>query len=323
MRSMNRRVFLAAAAGIATIPKAARANPFPKRPVRLVVPSGPGGGPDIACRLLAQALAPDYALVVDNKPGAAGIIATMDVVSARPDGYTLGYANIGTLVINRGLFATLPYDPETQLTPVATLGASHNLLVARESLGVRSLRELIERAKAAPESLVWGSAGIGTTSHLGAVMFMERSGARMLHVPMAGTAQALQELAAGRIDVLLDNSYAVAPHLAQGKVRALAISSLARSRLMPDLPTISEAAIPGYEISAWGGIVAPASTPLAIRQSINTAINRGLSDPGMSRKLDKLGIEPQIGGVGALFDLARADRPKWSNAIRSAKIQPS
>ena len=320
---MKRRQLLISTAASAALPNLALARAFPERPIRLVVPSAPGGGPDIACRLLAQTLAPlDWNLIVDDKPGAAGIIATMDVVSARPDGYTLGYANIGTLLINRGLFAKLPYDPDTQLAPVATLGSSHNLLVAREGLGVGSVKELIERAKAEPGGLVWGSAGIGTTSHLGAVMFMDRTGARMLHVPMAGTAQALQELAAGRIDVLLDNSYAVAPHLSTGKMKALAISSPERSKLMPALPTIAET-VPNYEVSAWGGIVAPASTPLPIRQAINAAINRGLADAATARKLDELGILPEPGSVSSLFERARLDAPRWADAIRSARIAPS
>jgi tripartite-type tricarboxylate transporter receptor subunit TctC len=214
---LTRRHFLqvAAAAGAAiALPSRAFAAGYPDRPIRLVVPSAPGGSPDAICRILGEALGRgmNQVVIIDNKPGASGNIGMSDISRAAPDGYTLGYANVGTLAINRALFSKLPYDPDA-LVPIALLGYVQNALVVRKDLPATNVKELIALAKAKPGQLTIGSAGNGTTGHLGGELFKSLTNIEMVHVPYRGSPQAIQDLMGGQLDVMFDNLSSVAPHI--------------------------------------------------------------------------------------------------------------
>jgi tripartite-type tricarboxylate transporter receptor subunit TctC len=235
---------------------------YPSKPIRLVVPSAAGGSPDLICRLLAPELALllGQPVVVDNKPGAGGAIGMNDIFRATPDGYTLGYGNVVTLSINRSLYTKLSYDPDA-LTGIAQLGTVQNALVVRNELPVRTLKELIAYAKSRPGKLTMGSAGNGTTGHLGGEMFKSMTGTFITHVPYRGSAQAIQDLVGGQIDLMFDNLSSISSHIKSGRVRALAVSGAKRSALFPQLPTVQEEGVNGYETTAWGGIVGPKGLP--------------------------------------------------------------
>lgn len=311
----RRRLLKAAAAAALTAPTLARAA-WPDRPIRLVVPSAAGGAPDVICRIVANELAKllGQSIVIDNRPGASGNIGMQEVFRAAPDGYTLGYGNVVTLAINKSLFAKLPYEPE-KLVPVALLGYVQNALVVRGDLGVGNIRELIAMAKAKPGKLVMGSAGNGTTGHLGGELFKSMTGTFLIHVPYRGSPQAIQDLMGGQIDLMFDNLSSIAPHIKSGRVKLLGVSGRARSPLFPDVPTVGEI-VPGYETSAWGGIVAPPGTPRDIVTRINADINKALGSAATNEKLVAVSWESTIGPPERLQDRALRETPMWAGVIK-------
>lgn len=297
---------------------------WPSRPIRLVVPSAAGGAPDLICRILANDLARALGkpIVVENKPGAAGAIGMQEIAKAEPDGHTLGYANVVTLAINRSLFSKLPYDPDN-FEPVALLGTVHNALVVRNELPVKSVKELIDYAKARPGRLTMGSAGNGTTGHLGGELFKALTGTFILHVPYRGSPNAIQDLIAGNIDLMFDNLSSIGPHIKAGRVRALAVSGGRRSALFPELPTVQEAGVKGYETTAWGGIVAPKGTSAEIVTRLNTEINRILADPAVRDKYKQIAFETMASPPNMLMTMARMEVPRWAEVIKrsGAKVE--
>lgn len=313
---MDRRTVLKLGACAAlTAPTLARAA-WPDRPIRLVVPSSAGGAPDTICRILANDLAKllGQPIVIDNKPGASGNIGMQELFRAVPDGYTLGYGNVGTLAINKSLFAKLPYEPE-KLVFVALLGYVQNALVVRGNLGVSNIKELIAMAKAKPGKLVMGSAGNGTTGHLGGELFKSMTGTFMIHVPYRGSPQAIQDLMGGQTDLMFDNLSSIAPHIKSGRVKVLGVSGRARSPLFPDIPTIGEV-VPGYETSAWGGIVAPPGTSRDIALRLNADINKVLGSSATNEKLVAVSWESTIGPPDRLQDRALRETPMWAAVIK-------
>ena len=311
----RRRLLKIAAASVLSAPLLARAA-WPDRPIRLVVPSAAGGAPDVICRIVANELAKllGQPIVIDNKPGASGNIGMQEVFRAQPDGYTLGYGNVGTLAINKALFAKLPYEPE-KLVPVALLGYVQNALVVRSDLGVNNIKDLIAMAKAKPGKLVMASAGNGTTGHLGGELFKSMTGTFMIHVPYRGSPQAIQDLMGSQVDLMFDNLSSIAPHIKSGRVKVLGVSGRARSPLFPDIPTIGEV-VPGYETSAWGGIVAPPGTPRDIALSINAGINKALGSAATNEKLVAVSWESTIGPPDRLQDRALRETPMWASVIK-------
>ncbi len=259
----SRRAVLGAALATASLPRFARAAAWPDHPIRLVVPSAAGGSPDAICRIVATELGKSLGepLVVDNKPGASGNIAMVDVAHATPDGYTLGYANVGTLSINKALFPKLPYDPDTQFTPVALLGFVQNALVVRNDLGVKDVKGLIALAKSKPGALSMGSSGSGTTGHLSGELFKSMTGTAIVHIPYRGSPQAIQDLMGGQVDLMFDNLSSITPHIKSGRLKALAVTGAKRSPLFPDLPTMAEAGVPGYDVVAWAASSRPPARP--------------------------------------------------------------
>lgn len=320
---LNRRHVVLSTLGAlgATLPwAAARASSYPTRSLRFVVPGGAGGAPDLLCRAMGAALAKglNQPVVIDNKPGAGGIIGITEVVRAAPDGYTIGYANVGTLAINKSLYRQLPYDPERQLAPVAMTGFVQNALVVRNELPVHSVRELIAHLKKNPGRLTMASAGNGTTSHLGGELFKSMTQTFMLHVPYRGSVAAIQDLLGGRADVMFDNLSSITPFIQSGRVRALAVTGARRSPLFPDLPTVQEAGVPGYESVAWGGIVVPAGTPADAIERLNREFNAMMDNQQVREQLAQLSLEPGKGPPQRLFEIAARETPIWASVIQRA-----
>jgi tripartite-type tricarboxylate transporter receptor subunit TctC len=311
-----RLIVLALASALA--PVASWAQKYPDKPVRVVVPSAAAGAPDALTRLITAELAKSLGtqFVVDNKPGASGQIGMREVASAAPDGYTLGYANVVTLSINRSLLPKMNYDPVADFAPVALVGFTQNLLVVNPTLPAQSVRELVDLAKKRAGQLNMASAGNGTTSHLGGELFKSMTGTFMLHVPYRGSPAALQELIGGEAQLMFDNIASAGPHVTSGRLRALAVSGAKRSPLFPDVPTVAEAGVPGYATTAWGGFVAPAKTPPAIVAQLNAELNKILSQPEMQRRMAALGFETHVGPPDALSAIAAREAPMWADVIK-------
>jgi tripartite-type tricarboxylate transporter receptor subunit TctC len=314
--TISRRAFIAAGSALA-LPQLARAAGWPEHPIRLVVPSAAGGSPDAICRVVADELGKllGQPLVIDNKPGAGGSIGMQEIVRARPDGYTLGYGNVGTLAINKSLYSKLPYDPDKQLVPIALLGAVQNALVVRNDLGVNDVRQLIALAKKRPGQLVMGSAGNGTTGHLGGELFKTLTGTFITHVPYRGSPQAIQDLMGGQIDLMFDNLSSIGSHIRSGRVKALAVSGRTRSTQFPELPVLADF-VPGYEMTAWGGLVAPAGTPAEIVMRVNSEVNKAIGTPAVAQRLAALSFEPSIGPPQRLSERAVRETAVWADVIK-------
>jgi len=311
------------AAALAALPQLSRAAGYPERAIRLVVPSAAGGSPDAICRVITNELARSLgqAFVVDNKPGASGNIGMSDIAHAAPDGYTMGYANVGTLSINKALFSKLPYDPEKQLAPVCLLGFVQNALVVRKELGVNTVQELIALAKARPGVLSMGSAGSGTTGHLGGELFKSMTGTFMVHVPYRGSPQAIQDLMGGQVDLMFDNLSSIAPHIQAGRLKVLAVTGARRSPLFPDIPTVAESGVAGYDVVAWGGLVVPVATPKSVVQQLNAAVNAALGQPAIRDKYASIGFETTQGPPEALFERATRETPVWAAVVKRSGAQ--
>lgn len=313
-------VFSAVLATTLSSPDSHAEESWPTYPIRLIVPSAAGGSPDILCRLLAAGLSQrlGQAIVVENRPGAGGNIGMQAVARAKPDGYTLGYGNIATLAINRTLFSQLPYDPERELAPVIAAATAANLLVVNDDLPVHSVAELIAYARANQGKFSMGSAGNGTTSHLGGELFKSIEHLQIQHVPYRGSPQAQQDLMAGNIQMMFDNVPSVLAAVKAGKMRALAVTSATRSALAPDIPTMQEQGVQGYEMQAWGGFVLPAGTPQSIVDRLNREFNAVLADETIRHKLADVGFEPMGGTPQAFHDLMESESRKWGEVVRQS-----
>ena len=297
---------------------------YPDRPVRLIVPAGPGGPVDSTARTLAQQLSlqTGVAFVVVNKPGASFVLGTMEIVRAAPDGYTIGFGNVVSLAINRTLIPKLPYDVDKDLTLISKCVHSFNLLVVNNAVPVRSVAELIAYAKRHPGKLTVGSSGNGTTGHLSAELFKAMAGVDILHVPYRGSPQALNDLIAGNVDMVFDNIGAASAHVKAGRLRALGVSALTRARSFPDLPTIDEAGVAGFETKTWLGVVGPAGLPPGIVRKLNLEIRNALAVPAVAEGFRDYDAEVDAGTPEQFAQLVRRETPKWAEVIRrsGAKI---
>lgn len=291
---------------------------YPERPIRFVVASSPGGSPDVLMRILTAELSRRLRqpIVVLNKPGANAVVGTMEIVQAPPDGYTLGYGNIVSLAINQGLHAKLPYDVERDLTLVSNCLRVANLLAVNNDLPVKSVAELIAHAKKHPGKLAFASPGNGTTGHLGGELFKTMAGVDMLHVPYRGGPQAITDLIAGQAQVIFDNIASIGPHVKSGRVRALAVSGPALSPLFPELPTIAESGLPGYQTVAWGGVIGPAKLPKSIVAKLQREIAAALASPAVRERFAELGTDPDGSTPEDFVALVRRERPRWKEVIQ-------
>jgi tripartite-type tricarboxylate transporter receptor subunit TctC len=307
-------LWLGATAAIAT---------YPERPVRYIVPSAPGGSPDITARLLTAELSrrTGQQFVVDNRVGASGIIGTDLIAKASPDGYTIGQGLVPAMAVMRSLLPRIPYDPENDFQAIAHYYYTPNLLAVTLSLPVTSVRELIDYARKNPGKLLYGSSGNGTTFHLGAELLQLMTGTRMVHVPYKAVQAAMTDLMAARLHFMFNSVSSIAPHVKAGRLRGLAVTSLKRTVTFPDLPTVSEAGVPGFEVVSWAGVVAPARTPPAVVAKLNTEINQALAEPALREKLIALGYEV-VGGTPAQFaSHIRKESAKWADVVRRAGVK--
>lgn len=293
---------------------------YPDKPIRFIVPFAPGSSPDAICRLLGAEMSKQMGrpFVIDNKPGASAMIGTELAARAAPDGYTIVYANVGTLAINPGLFSKLSYNPEKDLAPVGLMGFVQNGLLVRNDLPVKSVQELIDYAKKNPGKLSMASSGNGTTGHLGGELFKSMTGTFMVHVPYRGGAPAHTDLMGGQVDLMFDNLVTALPLARAGKLRMLAVSGAKRSPLAPDIPTIDELGVKGYETLAWGGIAVPAGTPREIIMRLNAELNKALESPTVKAGYATMAFEVMPGPPEALANLARSETPKWAAVIKRA-----
>jgi tripartite-type tricarboxylate transporter receptor subunit TctC len=318
---MSKQAALGAIALIALAWSTDRADAaYPERPIRLVISSAAGGSPDVVTRILAAELMKQMGqqIVIDNRPGGAQTIGTEMVVRAAPDGYTIGYANVVTLAINKALLPRQPYDPDRDLALIGQFLSTYNLLCVTPSLPVKSVKELIDYAKRNPGKLLNASGGNGTTGHLGGELFKIMTGTQITHVPYKGSPQGIQDLIAGQVQLMFDNLTSISPHVKSGKVRGIGVSSLRRSPVFPDIPTISEAGVPGYETNAWGGLVAPAGTSRAIIDKLNAEVNRALQSPALRERYAQIDAEP-VGGTPEQFaEYVRKETVKWADVVKKS-----
>ena len=297
---------------------------YPEKPIRFVIPSAPGGSPDVLMRILLSQMSVqmNVPIVVENKPGGSYIVGTMDVVRAPPDGYTLGYGNIVSLAINRSLLPSLPYDVERDLTLVSNVTHVFNMLAVTNSLPVHSVAELIAYAKANPGKPTNGSSGNGTTGHLGGELFKSMAGVDIVHVPYKGSPQAINDLMSGQIQVMFDNVPSIGPHVKAARVRGLGVSAPQRAASFPDIPTIAEAGLPGYETNSWGGVIGPARLPREVVMKLHAEIRRALAAPLVVQRYAQLDSEIDGSTPEEFLALVRRETPRWADVVRrsGAKI---
>ncbi|MGV2905738.1 Bug family tripartite tricarboxylate transporter substrate binding protein [Achromobacter sp. AGC25] len=322
---MYRTIFrsLSAIALSTSLIGAAIAGPYPDKPITFIVPSAAGGSPDVLSRLITTQLARDTGatMVVENRPGAAGNIGIALVKRAAADGYTVGYGNINTLAVNRSLFKRLPYDVDQDLTPVAHLFDLYNALIVPADSPVKSVQDLIDLARKQPGRLSYGASGVGTTGHMGGELFKSMAKLDVMFIPYNGGPAAIQDLLGGRLDYLFVNTSEATPLVKSGKVRAIGVSSLKRLPLMPDVPTLDESGLKGYETVAWGGVVAPKGTPAEVVATLNAAIQKALQAPDVRTGLATLGAVPAAGSPDDFKQLIDRETVKWQKIIDNAGIE--
>lgn len=294
---------------------------YPERPVRLLEPFPPGGAVDLVTRLVAARLAADLGrpFPIESKPGAGGIIATEAVAKAAPDGYTL-LVTTPNHTINAALNPKLPYDTEKDLVPVAVIAEVPEVLVSPVSAPFTSFAGFVDYARAHPGALNYASAGNGTLPHVTMELLLHRLGLKVTHIPYKGAAPAMTDLLAGQVQLKLDTYATSAPHVATGKLRALAVASRARSALAPDLPTIAELGVPGYEGILWIGVMAPAGTPAGVIDKLAAACDRAVRSPELIERFRRDGIDPGGGTPGSFGQRISAEIAQWRELIQSVKI---
>ncbi len=306
---------------------AAQAQPraFPEKTVRIVCPAPPGSAPDILARLVGQKLSESWGhpVVIDNIVGASGNIGTERVARAVPDGHTLLFNTIGPIAVNVSLFGDkLPYDPQKDLTPVSLVTKMPNLLMVHPGVQVRSVPELIAMAKKQPEKLRYGTAGPGTTQHLSGELLNTIAGIKLVAIPYKSSAQMTTDAMGGQIEVLFHNAQVVLPHVKSGALRALAITSAKRSASIPDIPTMMEAGVPGFEITAWFGVMAPGGTPAAIVQKLSSDIQRVVAMPEIRDRILADASEPVGNRPEEYAAFIATEIVKWRGVIKQANMKP-
>lgn len=323
MKAWMKRIIALVLALIALPALAQSDAAFPARPIRLVVPFAAGGGNDLLARVISQRLQTAWGqpVLVDNKPGAGGNIGADFVAKSAPDGHTLLLAT-NTLTINPAIFATIPFDVRQDFAPVALAAATPFVLLVNNELPVKSVRELIAHARAKPGKLSYASVGIGTPHHLGMELFKSLTGTDIVHVPYKGSVTALTDLSSGQVQVMLASINAAMPVMQGGKVRAIAIAEPKRIESARDLPTVIESGVPGYEITAWYAVLAPARTPAEIVRKLGDEIFKVMGESDTRERLRPAGFEIVRGSAAELRALISSDIDKWAGVVKSAGIKP-
>jgi tripartite-type tricarboxylate transporter receptor subunit TctC len=312
-----RTVLVAALVAVATC---ATAQTYPTRPIRLVVPFPPGGTTDILAREAGERLSVTLGqpVVIDNRPGAGGNIGADIVAKSAPDGYTLLMATVGTHAINPSLYSKMPYDHIKDFAPVVLVAGVPNVHEVTPSLPVNSVADLIKLAKEKPGQLNFASSGNGTSIHLSGELFKSMAGVNMTHIPYKGSAPALADLVGGQVQLMFDNLPSSLPQIKAGKLRAIAVTSAQRAPALPNIPTIAESGLPGYEASSWFGIVAPARTPPAVIDRINAEVNQWLRAPETNEKLLAQGAIAAGGSPEQFAAHIRAETEKWAKVVKAS-----
>jgi tripartite-type tricarboxylate transporter receptor subunit TctC len=326
---MKRRVLLAAAAaaGLAAAPSGTMAQAYPSKPIQVVVPFAAGGPTDALARILAARMseALGQPMIVDNVGGAGGTIGVNKAAKAVPDGYTILFTHMGTLAVNIALYKTLPYDSQKDLEPVGLGGTNPMVLVAKKDLPVKDFAEFQAWAKANQKKAQYGMAGIGAASHLGGLMLNNMMKVDVLEIPYKGTAPALNDLVSGQFDYMVDQAVNVLPQIQSGSIKALGVSTLKRLPQLPNVPTIDEAGLKGYEVTIWNGFFAPKGTPKDILTRLNQALVTALSDEKIRVRLTELAVDlpdAKEATPDALREQLKASIDKWVPAIKAAGVQP-
>jgi len=295
---------------------------YPNKPIRLVAASAPGGGIDIIGRIVAQRLTDMWPqqVVVDNRAGGGGVIATGIVAKSAPDGYTLLMQSVGVSYVGT-LHKSLPFDVTRDLQPVVEVASQPSLLAVHASVPVKSLAELVQLAKTKPGELTFGTGGAGGASHMATELFAAKAGIKLVHVPYKGTGPSMAALLAGEVNMAMVGLATASPHVKAGKIKPLGVTGAKRSPSMPEVPTISEAGVPGYEFEGWYGILSPANTPRGIVQKINKDVNAVLRQPEARQRFAAIGVDPLGGSVDAFAKYFRAEVTKWRKVIQDAGIR--
>ena len=312
---------IATAALLAAAVSAASAQAFPSKPITIVVPNPPGGVVDSSARLVGDPLTKLFgqAVVVDNRPGASGNIAYQIVARAPKDGYTLLASYSAYHVGNPAMFAKLPWS-QAELAPVALVAAATNVITVHPSVPANNLKEFIAYAKANPGKLNYASQGNGSLSHVGTALFEAQTGTDMVHVPYKGSGPAIQDVLAGQVQVFITTPPSVIGHVQQGKLKAFAVTGRTRHPMLPNVPTVAEAGLPGFELEAWVGLFAPAGTPAPVIAQLSEAVKKALELPETKQRAATLGIEPRWLGPDQLAALVKKDTEYWGKVIRTRNI---
>jgi tripartite-type tricarboxylate transporter receptor subunit TctC len=320
---MNRRGLLAAAlVSFAAVPALAQ-DAYPSKPIRLVVPFPPAGGTDVLSRSIAQAITTNtkWLIVIDNKPGAGGNIGLDAAAKAPPDGYTIAMGQTANLAVNPALYSSMPFDPLKDFAPVALISSQPLILVVNAGSPYKTLKDLVDAAKANPGKINMASSSNGTIGHIGGELFQRRAGIKMTHVPYKGAGAAVTDLMGGSVECFFGNTQAVGGLVTAGRLRPLAVTSPQRLANFPDVATVAESGYPGFEAATWSGLVAPAGTPQKVVERLNAEVLKALKRPDLLKKLEDDG-STALGGTPAQFaGFIRSEQAKWGSAVREAGIK--
>ena len=318
-------VLLLVCLGVSTAHSQTKAT-WPKQAIRIIVTFTPGGAPDILARVLAENWQQTLGVpvLVENRPGYGGNIGADLVAKSDPDGYTLLIGTVGIHAINGALYEKMPFDPVRDFTPISFLASTPNVLIVNKQLGVSNIHELIELAKAKPNQLTFGSSGVGTSLHMSGELFKEMAGINIRHIPYKGRAQSLPDLVSGRISMLFDNLSSSLPLIKAGEVQALGVTTLKRSPAAPEIPTLAEQGLLGFEAVSWFSLMAPANLPPAIQGRLNQLTRKALENPDIKNRLLAGALDPAPGSPEDLSKLIARESRKWSRVVQQsgAKAEP-
>jgi tripartite-type tricarboxylate transporter receptor subunit TctC len=321
MRSCVPVVALALLSGLLPATEAYAA--YPERPIRYVLGSAAGGGPDVAARVVMAELGRQMGqqIIIENRPGASGSISLDVIAKATPDGYTIGHGNIQTLAIARSVLPRLPYDIDRDLQPVVHMYGTPNLLACTVSLPVQSVKDLIAYAKSNPDKLLYASTGNGSSVHVGIELFKLLTGTQMVHVPFKAAVVAIADLTAGRVHLMADNINSIGPHVKAGRLRGLGVTSAKRVPAFADLPTIAEAGVPGFDVSAWAGVIVPRGVPRPILTRLNAEVNKALLAPAVADRLPDLGLIVAGGTPQQFAEHIKRETARWADVVKRAGVK--
>ena len=317
---MKRITTLLAGLAFASLAGVSHAQAWPSKPIRWIVPFAPGGTTDILARTIAEKLTPALGkpVIVENNPGAGGSVGATQTAKAAPDGYTIMGGTISTHAINASLYKQLPYDPVKDFVPITLIARVPNLLVVNPEVPAKSVKELIALLKANPGKYTFASSGNGTSQHLSGELFKSMAGVDMQHIPYKGSPPALQDVVGGQVTMTFDNITTAWPLAKAGKLRALAVTTAKRSPIAPDVPTLAESGLAGYEVGSWQGVFAPAGTPPDVVKRLNTEIVKIINMPDVRAKLEALGAEPVGNSSDEFATIVKSEVAKWAKVVKES-----